>query len=128
MWERFGQLAKGIVRRALDGMGGLKLEHEVPVADAQSGDVYFVPTPGGDEAERALLGLLGSLTREPCLLEMIQRAPGPVDVRQNIRKQLTLDHAIALEAQKDGRPRPPLLRLWQMTTGRPRAVLEGYRR
>ena len=107
MWERFGQLAKGIVGRALGGFGDMHLEHEIPVADAQSGDAYFVPAPGR-EAERAHLGWLDVITREPCLLEMVQRSPGPVDARNNVRKQLTLDHAIGLEAEKKKQPRPPL--------------------
>jgi hypothetical protein len=56
-----------------------------------------------------------------------QRTPGPVDARNNIRKQLTLDHAIAVEAEKKEQPRPALLRLWQITTGRPDDVLKGYK-
>jgi hypothetical protein len=81
VWERYGQLAKKIIDRAVGAHGTLRIEHEVPIADAQSGDVYFVPEPGKD-AERALLGWLGRITCEPCLLEMLQRTPGPVDTRK----------------------------------------------
>ena len=125
MWERYGQLGKGIVGRALHALGMVRLEYEVPIPDAQSGDAYFVPEPG-HEAERAHLGWLDQMTREPCLLELLQRVPGPVETRTNLRKQLTLDHSIALEAGKKGAHRPPLLHLWQVTTARPRNVLTGY--
>jgi hypothetical protein len=125
MWERYGQLDKGIVGRALGELGVMRLEHEVPIPDVQSGDAYFVPEPGHED-ERALLGWLDPMTREPCLLELVQRTPGPVDVRNNLRKQLTLDHSVALEAEKRREPRPPLVRLWQITTARPKEVLEGY--
>jgi hypothetical protein len=123
--ERYGQLAKKILDRAVGAYGTLRIEHEVPVPDAQSGDAYFVPDPG-KEAQRADLGWLDRMTREPCLLEMLQRSPGPADTRDNLRKQLTLDHAVALEAARKELPRPPFLRLWQITTGRPHEVLEGY--
>jgi hypothetical protein len=36
--ERYGQLAKNIVGRALCGLGSVRVEHEIPVVDAQSGD------------------------------------------------------------------------------------------
>ncbi len=68
------------------------------------------------ERERAALGWLDPLTREPCLLEMIHRTPGPVEVRDNVRKQLTLDHSRALDAKAQSRLRPPLLRLWMLTS------------
>jgi hypothetical protein len=123
--ELYGQLAKKIVDRALPLVGAVHIEHEIPIADAQSGDVYFVPEPG-KEAERAHIGYLDHLTREPCLLEMMHSTPGPVVVRDNVRKQLTLDHAIALDAAKQKRPRPALLRLWMLCAGRPREVLAGY--
>jgi hypothetical protein len=125
VWERYGQLAKKILSRAVGPHGALCIEHEVPIVDAQSGDAYFVPDPGKD-AQRAELGWLGEMMKEPCLLEMLQRAPGPVETRDNLRKQLTLDHAVALEAARGDLPRPPFLRLWQLTTGRPAEVLDGY--
>lgn len=42
VWERLGQLAKVIVGSALTGFDELKLEHEMPVADAQSDDACSV--------------------------------------------------------------------------------------
>lgn len=125
MHEIQGQLAKKIVGRALPSLGALRVEHEIPLVDAQAGDVYFEPDPG-KERERAALGWLDPLTREPCLLEMIQRTPGPVVVRDNVRKQLTLDHSRALDAKAQSRLRPPLLRLWMLSAGAPRTVLRGY--
>lgn len=125
MWERYGQLAKGILGRAIGPCGTLRLEHEVPVVDAQSSDAYFVPDPEKG-SRRAELGWLGQITQEPCLLEMLQRTPGPIETRDNLRKQLTLDHAVALEAARQDLPRPPLVRLWQLLTGRPNDVLDGY--
>lgn len=43
-----------------------------------------------------------------------------------MRKQLALDHHRALEARKQGRPRPAFLRLCALSTGRPDGVLAGY--
>lgn len=125
MWERYGQLAKKILDRAIGPCGTLRLEHEVPVADAQSGDAYFVPDPAM-KSGRPELGWLDKMTREPCLLEMLQRTPGPIETRENLRKQLTLDHAVALDAAEKNLPRPPLLHLWQIPTSRPNEVLDGY--
>ncbi|MEZ4300131.1 MAG: hypothetical protein R3B70_34605 [Polyangiaceae bacterium] len=125
MQERYGQLAKKIVRRALPAIGTLYIEHEIPLTDAQAADIYFIPEPGKD-SERAPLGWLGRMTEDPCLLEMIQSTPGPRAVRVNVRKQLTLDHTRMLEATKAGQPEPPLVHLWMLCAGRPREVLDGY--
>jgi len=90
--ERYGQLAKKIAGRALPAVGTLYIEHEIPIADAQAGDLYFVPGPA-KEGQRAHLGWLDAMTRGACLLEMVQSTPGPRDVRGCVRKQLTLDHS-----------------------------------
>ncbi len=126
MHERYGQLAKKIAGRALPRVGMLFIEHEIPIADAQAGDLYFVPGPA-KEGQRGDLGWLDAMTQGVCLLEMVQSTPGPRDVRGYVRKQLTLDHSLALEAEKQGQPAPPLLHLWLVSAGRPDEVLDGYR-
>lgn len=125
MWARREQLGKRIVTRALEPGGLVTLELEIPAVDAQSGDIYFEPMPGR-EAELSELGWLGAMTRRRCLLELYQRTPGPLQVRACVRKQLALDHSLAVDARRQKRQRPPLVWLWMISTGSPRTVLNGH--
>jgi hypothetical protein len=125
MRHRFDQIGKKILREALTPSGEVKTQLEVPAADAQAVDTWFEPA-AEREAERQRAGLLGRMASQPTLFEPFHDPPSIDDVRDCLRKQLTLDHARVLEARKRAQPRPPFPQLWVLSTGRPESVLVGF--
>ena len=125
MRHRFDQIGKKILREALTPSGEVKSQLEVAAADAQAVDTWFEPA-ADREAERQRAGLLGRMARQPTMFEPFHDTPGIDDVRDCLRKQLTLDHGRVLEARKREQPRPPFPQLWVLSTGRPESVLVGY--
>lgn len=121
---RFDQLDKTLLGRALSLLGEVRREHEV-AADAQRADTYFRPTPGR-HSQRARLGLLGRMAKQPCLFEVFHTNLSFGTFDACVRKQLTLGHLASLEAKKAGQRLPPRPWLWILTTGRPSGVLRGH--
>jgi hypothetical protein len=125
MRTRFDQLGKGILREAYAEAGEVRTNHEV-LADPQAADTWFVPNP----AKSVLLETMGVLGRmghgTGAIFELFHDPPDLDEYRGCIWKQLTLDHRLVLEARKQERPRPPFLRLWILSAGRPETVLESY--
>ncbi|HEU4537555.1 MAG TPA: hypothetical protein VFS00_25725 [Polyangiaceae bacterium] len=125
MRHRFDRIGKDLLRGALEPGGAVATELEVPTADAQAVDTWFEPAPER-QAERQRAGLLGRMAETPTMFEPFHDPPSLDEVRGCVRKQLALDHHRALEARKQGRPRPAFPRLWALSTGRPDGVLAGY--
>jgi hypothetical protein len=105
--------------------GTVSTELEVDAADTQAIDFWFEPDPE-HEAKRSRAGLLGRMGEGPTMFEPFHDPPGLDEMRACLRKQLTLDHARALEARKRGEPRPPFPRCWVLSAGRPEGVIAGY--
>jgi hypothetical protein len=121
---RFDQLAKRICRAALSWGGLVYTQHEV-ISDGQTVDIWFLPDPAGN-AERERMGLLGRMTEGATMLEPFHNTPGIDELRDCVRKQLTMDHSRLAEARRERDPRPPFPRLWVLSTGRPESVIKGY--
>ncbi len=71
IFDRFG---KQLLKDSLSEIGEAKTELEV-VPDAKRVDVWFCPREGC-EKERQALGLLGEMTRGPCVIEAYHKAVG----------------------------------------------------
>src|SRR4051812_1166349 len=118
MHKRFDQIGKKILRGVLEPVGAVTSQLEVPTADAQAVDTWFEPDPRR-QAERARAGLLGRMAPGPTMFEPFHDTPGIDELRDCLRKQLTLDHSHVLEAKKHELQRPPFPQLWTFSTGRP---------
>src|SRR5262245_47192007 len=105
MHKRFDQIGKKILRGALTPIGAVATQFEVPTADAQAVDTWFEPDPRR-EAERVSAGLLGRMAAGPAMFEPFHDTPGIDELRDCLRKQLTLDHIRVLEATKRELSRP----------------------
>jgi hypothetical protein len=125
MRNRFDRIGKALLRGALEPAGTVITEFEVPAVDAQAADVWFEPAPD-PRARASRSTLLDRMASGPTLFEPFHDPPGLDEMRDCLRKQLTLDHHRALDARKQGRPRPPFPRLWTLSTGRPEGVIAGY--
>ena len=125
MHDRFDRLGKDILREAFSMAGTVHSQHEV-LADAQAADTWFQPDPARS-AELDKMGALGQMGRgASSIFELFHEPPTLDDYRDCVRKQLTHDHSLLLDARKHKRPRPPFLRLWMLSAGRPETVMEEY--
>jgi len=84
MRNSFDQLAKKVVKEALDASGLTIIQHEIS-RDAQHADLLHDPDPTRD-AERIRLGLLGRLAAVLCLLEIYGHAPDGAELRACLGK------------------------------------------
>ncbi|WP_437662461.1 hypothetical protein [Sorangium sp. So ce1182] len=138
MHNRSDQFAKSLLRDGLSLVSATETEVEV-LAATQKIDVYSVPDPAR-EAERAGMGLLGELSREPSLFEPFRGTPSLRLVRRCLRKQLTWHHELERRARAaagsaapapdaDAPPQPPVdfPALVVISPGRPETVLDAYR-
>lgn len=120
------QIAKLILQGALEESGQVLPELEIPVLDAQSGDLFFLPGPGA-RPQQGAFSLLGRMTRERCLWEPYSQTPGrELLTRGCLRKQMQLYHNFCLEAERKELPLPPLQQMWVVSPGRPNTVLEVF--
>ena len=123
MRNRFDQLAKNILRDALQLLGTVETQAEV-VSAPQAIDVWCVPYP--DPACRAAgldLGMLAQIASEPCMIEPFHSALDLRALRDCLRKQLTWHHTIDLRTS-EGAPFPAL---WILSAGKPATAIESFR-
>jgi hypothetical protein len=121
MRNRFDQLAKNILREALQLLGTVETQAEV-FSEPQAIDVWCVPDP----ARRAAgvdLGMLAQIASEPCLIEPFHSALDLRELRDCIRKQLTWHHSLESKA-RGGAPFPTL---WILSAGRPVTAIDSFR-
>ena len=120
------QIAKRVLCAAYEGTAEAHVEDEL-TPDAQAIDAWFDPDPACT-AERESRGLMGRMMPDgvATIFEPYSSTPGPPEYRDCVRKQLTLDHLRAKEAEKKKVLRPDLCHLWVMSRGKPLGVLEGY--
>jgi hypothetical protein len=116
------QLAKQLLQAVLQPGGAVRIEHEVS-GEVQKIDVWFEPDP----ERRSLLqdaGLLGRLASEPSLFEAFSDPPDLNELRDCLDKLYTWHRHMRSEARQRQAPAPPLPRLWVLSAGLPRTVLE----
>ena len=141
MRTRFDEVGKELVEAAIEVGGKVELEYRV-VGPGLRVDIWFEPDP----ARRAALepaGLLGRMAGwGPCLIETYRNTPGLREMASCVCKQQILQHGSMRQA---GRMRTgergggghlagdsgrtggfPRTRLWLVTPGRPRTILEAY--
>ena len=121
MRNRFDQLAKSILRDALQLLGTVETQAEV-FSEPQAIDVWCVPDPAR-RAAGSDLGMLAQIATEPCLIEPFHNALDLRELRDCIRKQLTWHHSLDLGAS-GGAPYPAL---WILSAGRPVTAIESFR-
>jgi hypothetical protein len=126
MYALEDHIAKRMLCAAYEGTAEAHVEDEL-TPDAQAIDAWFEPDPAR-AAERESRGLMGRMMPDgvATIFEPYSSTPGPPEYRDCVRKQLTLDHLRAKEAEKKKVPRPDLCRLWVLSRGKPLGVLEGY--
>jgi hypothetical protein len=83
----FDQIAKKIGKEALDASGLTVIQYEIS-RGAQHADLYHEPDPRR-QAERARLGLLGSIAAFLCLIEVYGHAPRGMELRACLIKHFT---------------------------------------
>jgi hypothetical protein len=84
MHNPFDQLAKKVGKEALSASGRTTVQYEIS-RDAQHADIRHDPDPTRD-AERARLGLLGSIATVLCLIEIFGHAPDGAEIRACLNK------------------------------------------
>jgi hypothetical protein len=121
MRNRFDQLAKNILRDALQLLGTVETQAEV-FSEIQAIDVWCVPDPAR-RAAGAELGMLAEIASEPCIIEPFHSALDLRELRDCIRKQLTWHHSLDRKTS-GGAPFPAL---WILSAGRPVTAIESFR-
>lgn len=126
-WDRF---AKEVLPTVLAGVGRIDTAVEAQV-DAQQIDVVVTPEPGIDwEAAFERIGWVARMAERPAIIEPYSTTVGLEDVRDCIRRQLTLHHMRkkAAEKQPDAASASPLEvpRLWLLSAGDARAATEAF--
>jgi len=99
------QYAKKYLSNLLDEVAEIQLGYEV-LAEARRVDVYTEPKASAREEFYQALGVLGRMTRQPCLLEPFSDSPSREDVRQCLGKLFSTQHNLQL--RQTGRKQPPL--------------------
>jgi hypothetical protein len=122
MRNRFDQLAKNILRDALQLVGTVETQAEVISAPPQAIDVWYVPDPALHAAVRDL-GMLAQIASEPCMIEPFHSALDIHELRDCLRKQLTWHHSLD-RSTSGGAPFPAL---WILSAGRPVTAIESFR-
>jgi hypothetical protein len=89
------QYAKKYLSNLLDEVAEVQLGAEV-LAEARRVDVYTEPKASAREDFYQALGVLGRLTRQPCLLEPFSESPSREDVRQCLGKLFSTQHNLQL--------------------------------
>lgn len=118
MRQIFDQFAKQMLKDALSSTGTVETEAEV-VPEAKRVDVWYRPGEAREEA-RKKLGLLGEMTREPCIIEAYHRAPTLGEFKACVVKQIVF----ASKKRKDREAGSAFL--WIVSAGRPRALLRSF--
>jgi hypothetical protein len=122
MRNRFDQLAKNILRDALQLVGTVETQAEVISAPPQAIDVWYVPDPALRASGRDL-GMLAQIASEPCMIEPFHSALDIGELRDCLRKQLTWHHSLD-RSTSGGAPFPAL---WILSAGRPVTAIESFR-
>jgi hypothetical protein len=124
--NRFDQLGKELGLKTLGPLGTTDAQYALN-AETLFADLRHEPDPGRD-VERQRLGLLGALTRSPCLLELYSQPPGAEELRACMAKHLTyaqerLRHARGGGGVGPGGPEMGPLWTWIVSAGVPRRLL-----
>jgi len=99
MWNRFDHLGKTIGLSALAPCGTTEME-AVLAPDPRRADLRHEPDPART-AERARIGLLGTIAASVCLLELYSGAPSDDDVIACLGKLIAFRQHLQREANKE---------------------------
>ncbi|MEB3161987.1 MAG: hypothetical protein VKK80_02050 [Prochlorothrix sp.] len=108
------QFAKQFLEELLSPFGQVVLSQEV-LGESRLIDLWFQPfgTPAGGDRPPIDLGLLGTLTQSPCLLEPYRNPPDFDDIRSCVAKRLAL--VASQQRQSPKTPETQLPPLWILT-------------
>ena len=120
MRNRLDRLAKDVAQAGLTAMGKVVTDAEVP-GESQHADVWYEPDPARASG-RERLGMLGRLAATACTIEAYSDSPSADEVRACVQKHLGAWRSCVA---RDRTAEAPFL--WILSTGRPKAVLDGLR-
>jgi hypothetical protein len=123
--NRFDQLGKQLIQRALDSMGRTTVQLTLN-AETLFPDVRHQPDPAC-AALRGRLGLLGRLTEAECLIELFSDAPDPRAFRACLAKHVLYEHELVRAARRANTilGEAALPDLWIISAGAPRTLLDS---
>jgi hypothetical protein len=120
--NRADQFGKNIVCETLQLRGQAQSEVEVPPADAQRIDIWYVPVVTRQRAGPGWTGVLAALAEEPAVIELWSGVPDVREFYGCLRKRFAWHHE--LERREKRVWDMPLL--WCITAGRPEGLLEMF--
>jgi hypothetical protein len=110
----YDQFSKQYLEELLSPFGEVNISQEIP-GEARQVDVFFVPDR--QNRDHQILGILGQMTANPCLLEPFRHQPTPTDIRNCLLKLfLTLaDRQRQAKRDQTKIPEAQLPTLWILT-------------
>lgn len=116
------QLAKQYLEEFLSPLGTVQRQYEVP-GEAKFVDVWFVPQSADEPI--ADLGLLGQMTKQPCLFEPYRNVPSRTDVRVAVMKLVWVQEDERRKSQKDELPEAAQPMLWILAAKTSQPLLQA---
>ncbi|NET90149.1 MAG: hypothetical protein F6K45_18980 [Kamptonema sp. SIO1D9] len=121
------QFAKQYLEELLSLVGQVETSRDVP-SEVRQIDVWFVPTePQNAQAE--MLGLLGKIAANACLLEPFRNPPTPVEVRNCLLKLYSLHGELLRQARREGNSLAEvnLPLLWILSPSASTRLINGFK-
>lgn len=91
------QFAKQYLEELLAPLGDVETSRDIP-GEVRQVDVLFTPNPGSD---RQMLGLLGKLVSDPCLLEPFRNQPSKTEIRNCMLKLFSFHGELQRRARRE---------------------------
>ena len=116
-------VSKHVMEEALDVLATVDREKTISPTDEQRADLYFEPRPDRPPLEDIpYIGRpIWRMSERRGIVELCSEPPSLDGVREHVRKQLNLHHALALKFPKSALLVPDL---WVLAAGRPDGVLK----
>jgi hypothetical protein len=122
----YDQFSKQYLEELLSPFGEVNISQEIP-GEARQVDVFFVPDR--QNRDHQILGILGQMTANPCLLEPFRHQPTPTDIRNCLLKLfLTLaDRQRQAKRDQTKIPEAQLPTLWILTSTASPKLLKNFK-
>jgi Domain of unknown function (DUF4351) len=122
---RFDQFSKQYLEELLTPLGEVTIGKEL-LGEARQIDIWFVPNSQSLACHE--LGLLGNLTKTPCLLEPYRNPPKPSEIRDCLLKLFLTQSEVQRQAKRDNinLDEATLPRLWVLASSASENLLRGF--
>jgi Domain of unknown function (DUF4351) len=120
------KFSKQFLEELLTPLGEVTIGKEL-LGEARQIDVWFVPNPQSGAGHD--LGLLGRLSKTPCLLEPYRNPPKPSEVRDCLLKLFLTQSDVQRQAKRDDNrvDEETLPRLWVLASSASDNLMRGFR-